>query len=546
MNKKPTQMRKSTKLFFSGALILTLSNIIIKIIGMLFKVPMNHFIGDTGMGYYGSAYTIYTFLYMISTAGLPVAVSILISDARAKCRLKQIKRILNITLMLFFAIGFIGTCLMIFGSGILSDFVLKASPTKWAIIAIAPTLFFICISSAFRGYFQGYQQMLPTAVSQLLEAVSKLAIGIGLAIYAKNQGYPDHVVAAYAVVGLTIGAGLGMVFLCISKVFFNESKYNQEFLEVNSENYNVDPSSSILKQLAKIALPITISASVMSLTNLIDMVIVQRLLQSIGMSQEEATTIYGNYTTLAVPMFNLPPVLIYPISYSIIPLLSIAKGQGDKARSRNIMESSLRIAVLVGVPCGFGLSALSAPILSLLYTPGSVVMAAPLLRLLAPSTMFVCILSITNAILQSSGYAKKPVISMLAGAVVKILTNFILIRFIGMASTPISTFVCYLTVTCLNFWFVYKYTGLIPNIKKVFLKPFAAGLICAGTAFGIYELLSIYSSSKIITFLSIAVAGIVYLISIFLIKAVTIDDILLMPKGEKIAKIFKKLKLIRD
>ena len=543
---KQNKVKNSTKLFFSGVVVLTVANLLVKAIGLLFKIPMNKVVGDTGMGYYTSAYTIYTFFYMISTSGLPIAVSILISESRTKGQLRQIKKIFRTTVALFFAIGLVGMLAMIFGAGSFAS-MLKASPTSACIMAIAPTLFFICISSALRGYFQGFQQMVPTAVSELIEALCKLAVGIVLALYAIDQNYPIHVVAAYAAFGLTIGAGLGMIFLCISKLLFKETRYTAEFVEIAGVSDETTPTSKILARLVKVALPITISASVMSLTNMIDMVIVQRLLQETGMSQLEATTVYGNYTTLAVPMFNLPPVLIYPISAAIIPLLSVAHSQGDKKRSRTIMESALRVAVLIGVPCAFGMSALARPILSLFFrVESSVEMAYPLLRLLAPSSLFVCILSITNAILQACGKERKPVISMLCGAVVKVVSNYFLIQIIGMRGTPISTFLCYLTVTCLNFRFVSKYADIVPNIRRVFLRPFICGLLCAATALGSYALVSRFTGNTVSTLVAIACAGIVYLFLIFFTGAVVAEDVRLLPKGDKISAALGRAHLLRD
>lgn len=543
---KQNKVKNSTKLFFSGVVVLTVANLLVKAIGLLFKIPMNKVVGDTGMGYYTSAYTIYTFFYMISTSGLPIAVSILISESRTKGQLRQIKKIFRTTVALFFAIGLVGMLAMIFGADSFAS-MLKASPTSACIMAIAPTLFFICISSALRGYFQGFQQMVPTAVSELIEALCKLAVGIVLALYAIDQNYPIHIVAAYAAFGLTIGAGLGMIFLCISKLLFKETRYTAEFVEIAGVSDETTPTSKILARLVKVALPITISASVMSLTNMIDMVIVQRLLQETGMSQLEATTVYGNYTTLAVPMFNLPPVLVYPISAAIIPLLSVAHSQGDKKRTRTIMESALRVAVLIGVPCAFGMSALARPILSLFFrVESSVEMAYPLLRLLAPSSLFVCILSITNAILQACGKERKPVISMLCGAVVKVVSNYFLIQIIGMRGTPISTFLCYLTVTCLNFRFVSKYADIVPNIRRVFLRPFICGLLCAATALGSYALVSRFIGNTVSTLVAIACAGIVYLFLIFFTGAVVAEDVRLLPKGDKISAALGRAHLLRD
>lgn len=535
--------KSSTKLFFSGVLVLTITNLLVKAIGLLFKIPMNHVVGDEGMGYYNSAYTFYTYLYMVSTAGLPTAISIMISESRAQGKTKQVKRIFKLALLTFLVIGIISTMIMFFGSGLMSR-AIGAENTKYSMMAIAPTLLFICLSSALRGYFQGYQQMVPTAVSQFLEAACKLGIGIAFALYAINCGYEIYVVAAYATIGLTSGAFLGMLVMVIAKMFFKEQRYDAEYTAVCGESDEVSPMWTIFKRLIIIALPITVSASVMSLTNLIDAAIVQRLLQSTGLTQVAATELYGNYTSLAVPMFNMPPVLIYPISYAIVPLLSAARQRGDKERCRIVSESAMRIAMIVGIPCGLGLSALAKPILALFYKASSVELAAPLLTILGPSTAFICILSVTNALLQSAGYERKPLISMLAGACVKLVTNYFLINTIGMKGTPISTFLCYLTVTVLNLHFVHKYVGVMPRLSGLFGKPLIAGAVCAVCAYFANALLASFISPKIAVLMAIAVAAVVYAVVLFLIRGISGDDIRLLPKGERIYGVLKKLKLV--
>lgn len=539
-----SKKKNSTKLFFSGVLVLTITNLLVKVIGLMFKIPMNRIIGDEGMGYYNSAYTFYTYLYMVSTAGLPTAISIMISDSRANRQIKQVKKIYKLSLLLFIVIGIVSTMIMFFGSGLMSK-AIGAEPTKYSIMAIAPTLLFICICSALRGYFQGYQQMTPTAISQFLEAACKLGIGVAFALFAKNQGLGIHFQAAYATVGLTVGALAGMLCMVIAKMFFKEKQYDYQFIEELGENDEVSKNSELVKRLILIALPITISASVMSLTNLIDTAIVQRLLQSTGLSQIAATELYGNYTSLAVPMFNLPPVLIYPISYSIVPLLTAAKKRGDTEKCRIVTESSMRVAMLVGIPAGLGLAALSKPILGLLFKQSSVELAYPLLTLLAPSTAFICILSVTNAILQAAGHERKPLVSMLAGACVKVLTNFVLIQFIGMKSTPISTFLCYLTVTTLNLYFIKKHVGIMPRLSGLFGKPLLAGAACAVSAYFSFMLISSVISEKIAVLGAIVVAAAVYAVVIFLIRGISGDDVKLLPKGATIYRILNKLKLVK-
>lgn len=536
--------KNNVKLFFSGVLVLTITNLLVKVIGLMFKIPMNHIVGDEGMGYYNSAYTFYTYLYMVSTAGLPTAISIMISDSRANRQIKQVKRIYHIAMLLFIVIGIVSTMIMFFGAGLMSS-AIGAEPTKYSIMAIAPTLLFICISSALRGYFQGYQQMIPTAISQFLEAACKLGIGVAFALYAINQGFEIYIVAAYATVGLTSGALLSMMVMVISKLFFKEKQYDAQFIGELGENDEITPVGALLKKLIIIALPITISASVMSLTNLIDAAIVQRLLQTTGLSQVAATELYGNYTSLAVPMFNLPPVLIYPISYSIVPLLAAARKQGDTERCRVVSESSLKVSMIVGIPCGLGLAALSEPILNLFYKQSSVQLASPLLTLLGPSTAFICILSVSNAILQSAGFERKPLVSMLAGAFVKIVTNFFLIQFIGMKGTPISTFLCYLTVTVLNLYFIRKHVGVMPKLSGLFGKPLISGIACAVAAYFTFELVSSIISPKLAVVVAIAVAAVVYAVLLFLVRGISADEIKLLPKGTKIYSVLNKLKLVK-
>ncbi len=540
-------VKNSTKLFFSGVAILTIANLIVKVIGLLFKIPMNNILGGEGFGYYNTAYQIYTVFFMFSTSGLPVAVSILISESRTKGELRQIKKIFRTTVTLFLIIGFVGMTAMIFFKDAFAD-ILGSGPASICILAIAPTLFFICVSSTLRGYFQGFQHMVPTAVSQLIEALCKLILGVIFALYAIDCGYSINVVAAYGAIGLSIGAALSMIYLCITKFFFKEDRYTEEFTNMHGISDIVSPTKDILKKVVSLSLPITLSATVMSLTNLIDTFIVQNLLQGNGLTQIEATTLFGNYTGLAVPMFNLPPVLIYPISAAIVPLLSVAKANKDTTRTSTIMESALKVAVLIGIPCGFGMSVLAEPILQMFYGGGeasAIINATPLLRVLAPSTIFVCILSVTNAILQSCGKERLPLISMLAGAAVKLVTNYILIRHIGMIATPISTFLCYLTVTCINFAFIAKYADIIPNIKRVFLKPFICGILCAASAIGSYMLYFGFMSATLATVSAIITAGGIYVILLFLIKAITADDIMLLPKGEKIHSALAKINLIK-
>lgn len=537
--------KKSKNLLFSGVLILTLSNILVKAIGLLYKIPLQNLIHDEGMGYFNAAYRIYTLFYMVSTAGLPVAVSRMVSESRAKGNRKEVKAIIRSALLLFTVVGFVGTTIMAVGSKWFAS-LLAMENSYLSILAVAPTLFFICICSALRGYFQGYQNMVPTAVSEVLEALGKLGLGILFALYALKKGYDIPTVAAYTIFGLTIGVVVGTLYTIVHKIFFKTEKYDAEFGDLG-EDVQARTTGALMKAILSISIPIMLSSVVMTLADTIDVALISRRLQDIGYAEKVATAKYGNYSTLAVPLFNLPPILIYPISASIVPYISAALAQKDTEKVRETMTRSLKVASLIAIPSALGLAVFSKPILSLLYRDvNSVEMAHPLLTVLAPAVFFLGMISVTNAILQATKHERLPIISMAAGSLVKIASSYFLIgnKSIEIFGAPIGTFLCYLTISLLNFIFIVKYTGMLPEFGKVFFRPFLSSVICVLSAFGVYKLLSV-RFTRLATLLAIAFAVLVYVIAIFLTKAITEDDVMMLPKGEKLTKLLKKLKLIR-
>ncbi len=545
---RPDVKRKGNS-FFSGVVILTISNLLVKAAGLLFKIPMNYIIGDTGMGYYNSAYSIYTFFYMLSTSGLPVALSVMVSENRSRGNTGGAKTVYRMALVIFAFIGISVFALMFFMSDVLCELI-KSDRSSASVIAIAPTMLFICISSAYRGYFQGCGNMVPTAVSQLIEAALKLVFGVAAASFAIRRGYSIELVAAYAVSGLTVGSLAGMAYLIVHKLIRGDRDAHSA--EIPERSVSTD-RRAVLRRFVKISFPVTVSASVMSLTNMLDTALIQRMLLRSGMTEEMSTTLFGNYTSLAVPMFNLPPVLVYPIAYSLVPVVASAFASGRRERATTAIEASLRCAVIIGLPCALGLSVLADPILCLFYKESSAHLAAPLLSVLAPSSLFVCILAVTNSILQGCGRERLPVISMLAGAAVKLISSIILLDRYGIMGAPISTFLCYLAVTVLNFMFVVKSCEVKLYFRKTFLKPLVSSVLCAVTAFYSNKLLCTFCDARVACLLSVVFAATVYAVSIFATRAVNLEEInsligkrtstdVPIGKEDKIGRINKKLK----
>ncbi len=534
--------KSAGKVFFSGVLVLTASTMTVKVIGLLLKILLLDYLQADGMAYFNAAYTIYSAFFILSTAGFPVAVSMLISESRARGDVRRVKRIFFVSLSLFVLIGLAGMSMMFFGADFLAART-KMPGAAYPIRAIAPTLFFICISSAIRGYFQGYQIMVPTAVSQIVEAAGKLFIGLVLAKYAIDRGYDTPVVAAFAITGLTVGVAVSMLFLIVTRIFWRP---RDEKICVTETARN----GEILRRLVVIAVPVTISALVMSLTQLIDTMLIVNRLGAAGFVPGIAEEMYGNYTTLVIPLFNLAPALISPISMALVPMLTLAIESGDRTRMRECIDSALRLTVLIALPCAIGLSVFGRQILELLF-PGkteSINMAAPLLSLLALSVFFVGLLNVTNAILQAYGHERKPIYSMLAGSVVKLIVSYLLIGLptVNLYGAPAGTFLCHMTVTAINFFFIAKHTGDLAGVRHIFFKPLAAALGAVGGALGVYLLLArSLGQSRLLTVAAILCAVFLYVLLVLLMRAVGEKDIHMLPGGEKIAGLLKRMKLLK-
>ena len=551
------KQKSASPRLLSGVLILTASNLTVKLLGLLCKVPLQDVLGDKGMGYFNIAYSIFTTLYLVATAGMPAALTIMISGTpNNSVRRKQVERIFRVAFSVFFTMGLLGATVMFVFSKQLAA--LAGSPDAYlCIMAIAPTLFFICLSSAMRGYFQGHRNMVPTAISEITEAISKFVIGIVLAYYAINRGESIEVAAAYAIMGITIGVGMGMLFLLVSK-FLHDQDAKKDCSTIAVIGEKVSSKTSIFKRMLSIALPITMSSVALNLTSIIDAFSIINAMKTFT-TTELAEIAYGNYSTLAVTMAHLPSAFIQPIASSLTPTLTASlaamrNAQTDeeraakKASSMKIMHSCLKFSSMISIPCAIGMAVLSGPILSLLFKdPVSVASAAPLLSILAIGVFFTSMLTISTSILQSFGLQRKTMISMYSGVLVKLVLNLVLVSnpSIGIYGAPIATVCGYFTMAAINFCFIIKYVGIQVKFFKTFLKAFVASSIASVLTITVYKVVAGFGRPTVATLVSIGVTIVAYFVLLFLVNAFEKGDIILLPKGQKIYALLKKIKLMR-
>jgi stage V sporulation protein B len=479
------------------------------------------------MGYFNSAYEIYALLCVISTAGLPVALSMLVSSARARGDEGEIKGIFTTARALFFIIGATGSAFMLLSAFRLARYI--GNPEScFSILAIAPALLFICLASAVRGYCQGFGDMMPTALSQLIEALSKLFLGVLFANIAIKKGYGAPTVAAFAVLGITVGTLLSLLYLSFAR---------RKHMPKDVKKVRVKEKGA-LGMLLRIAFPITLGALVMGLTRIIDMALIMRRLQDAGASVAQSNKIYGAYTTLAVPVFSLIPALITPVSMALVPELSGSIERDDTEMQKKTVYDSMRLTTVFSLPAALGLAVFARPVLELLFYGQSeaIDISAPLLSVLGVSVVFSCLITTTNAILQSYRRVALPIASMAIGVIVKLAVSYVLIgdvRF-GAIGAPIGSLACSVTVGALNLCFMKQEKGTRFSGVRVFLLPLTAAVLSVGGALATYIGISSYAARTVSFLICVAVAALSYIALSLLLGSVSKEDLALLPCGERI------------
>ena len=524
--------------FLGGVAVLAMAVVVVKIISAIYKIPLGNILDDEGMGHFNIAYNVYNFLLQLSTAGFPLALSKLTSEASALGRHNQVRRQFRVAVVMFFCLGIVALSIMFFCAEPLAVG-MNDSLAYYPIKVLAPAVFFVCLIGCCRGYTQGRGNMVPTAVSQVLEATFKLVVGLTLAWYVLHQLHAKvEIGAAAAIFGVTVGSAVAVLFLAVW-LLRNRTHTRSEDVP--------DAPGKIFKRILLIGVPITLGSSVMSIITLVDQTIVMaRLQDALGLSEKIAASLYGQYT-FGMTLFNLPATFVYPVTISLIPAVSAALMRKNQLQANRIISSSFRLIVMLALPAGIGLSVLAGPILQLLYpaVPETAAAATFHLQVLGIAVVFVCLMILTNAILQACGKVNVPIITAIIGGIVKISTTYTLCGNpdFGIKGAPISTLLCYGVIAVLNLAvvFVVLKGESRPNYLKLFAKPVVATILMGIAAHYSFVWLtaSLGMSQKIAVLDAILLAAIVYGILVLALRMITKEDLAVVPKGEKIAKILR-------
>ncbi len=528
---------KNKQSFMGGVTVLAVSTILVKICGALYKIPLGNILGDEGIAHFNTAYNIYSVLLTLSTAGLPLALSKMISEADSLGRSNQVRRCLRTATGLFLSMGALGSAVMLLCTRQLAAW-MNNSLAYWPIKVLGVSVVFVSIMCALRGYAQGRQNMVPTATSQFIESFSKLVFGLPLAWYLVSAGKGLAAGAAGAIAGVTAGIILAAVYMVVN--------YFRHRGELPASGDVPERYGAILRRLLKLGIPITIGQVGMSVLNMLDQKIIMGQLQtSLLLSEQQAAALYGQYT-LSNNLYNLLPAFLPSVSISLVPAISVAVTRRNHQEVNRVVSASFRLVALLAVPAGVGMSVLAGPILQLLYParPEAAAAATYHLRLLGISAVFVCIMLLTNSIMQAHGKVNYPIYTMLVGGTVKVLINYALVGNpeINIKGAPIGTLICYVLISAMNLALVYRLLQDKPRYFSYFCKPVLASAVMGAAAWAVYGLLSRllgggYVRTALATLTSIAVAVVIYLVLVIALRIVTREDLALIPKGEKIARI---------
>ena len=520
--------------FLYGTAMLAMATAIVKIIGAIYKIPLNAIIGKQGFSYYSTAYEIYNLLLMISTAGLPVAMSRMISQASSLGHYNQVRRIFSTARTLFLGLGITGSLLMTIFCRQLAAF--QNQPDAWAAIGcLGPCVLLICIMSTFLGFFQGQSNMLPTSISQVIEAVVKLIVVIAAAwILLKTTG---------SVALAAGGAILGVTASCLVSSFYLYNCFRKAYKVLPMDNEPVDSFGSTAKALLAIAIPITIGSAGLQMLTMLETKIYMGRLLALGYSQLEADTMRGIYG-MTQTIFNMPCSFIPAITISIIPAITARLTVKDDKGAKATEESAARVTGLICMPCAIGLAVVAEPVTALLggYEGANLALAAKLMTVLGLCIMFNAVVLLTNAMMQAHGHVNVPVINMFVGGFAKLAIVYMLTGNpdINILGTPIGTAACYLIITVLNLISMKRCIPEPPAIARNLVRPFLAAAIMGVFAWGAWFVLKTIvgvTSNLILCALPVMVGVVVYCVAVVALRCITREDCLLLPKGAKIAKL---------
>ena len=530
--------------FMQGVLALMVAQVLIKLLGLVYKwyLTNRQGFGDEGNAIYSAGFSIYALLLTISSTGVPNAVSRLVSENIARGDYRGAHKIFKISLGTFAIIGLIGTLILFFGANIIANYWLSIPEAELTLICLSPAIFFVAITSVFRGYFNGRENMKATANSQTLEQLFKTVFTILVVeIVAIFSGVNTNLMAAGANLATTFATLVSFLYL------FMYYKMRREDLAkeiVISRNYNNKSIWKTVKTILKVSIPMSLSSILTSINRNIDSMTVKRGLQNF-LSEADALKQYGILSGKVDTLVSLPLSFNIAFATALVPTITAARTKNDMETGCKRVSFSLMITMLIGLPCMIGMMIFAEPILNLLFPNAKD--GTFIFQISALSIIFTVLEQTINGALQGLGKIFIPAIALSLGVVIKFILNLVLvpIPLMGAAGAALATVVCHAVAFFIGFSVLKKNMKLNLSFTKFILKPLVATISMSVCSYSAYLILESIKPEKVATIISIIVGIIIYVFSLILLKIFTKEEILMIPYGSKIYKILQKLSIYK-
>lgn len=546
--------KKAGSNFIIQGSILAIAGIIVRLIGMLYRIPLANYIGDEGNGYYSAAYNIYSIMLILSSYSLPVAVSKMVSARLARGQYRNARKILRAALFYATIVGGVGFCALWFGSGFFAEHVIKMPYSAYALKVLAPTVWIMAYLGVLRGFFQGHSTMVPTAVSQIFEQIVNAVISLLAAKSLFDLGVKSNLVYgsteysyAFGAAGGALGTGAGALtalILFVGLYLMYRPKMKRRIRKeqgTSAESYGMITSTLFLT-----VVPIIVSSSLYNSSTVIDNVLFGQIMTGLGEAKQIASQ-WGIYSGKYHLLFNIPVAVANSLSSSLIPALSRAVAEKDRKQTLNRIASAIRFSMIIAIPSAVGLAVLAAPISNLLF-PGRENTDLIKMTCYGSSAVVVYSLStVTNAVLQGINRMKTPIRNAGISLVLHTVILFVMLRYLHMgiygvlyANILFALFIC-----ILNARSIARFKRYRQEVKKTFLIPMVASAVMGAAAFGVYRAAYSIFGNLISTGISVLVAVAVYFVLLILLKGVDAQELRSMPGGTRLSGLARKLHLMR-
>ena len=584
-----------SKTFVKGAAILTASMVIVKVFGLLDKVILADIysmfgksFASMGMGIYSNAYEVFVVIFTVATGGLPIAISRLISHNMAQKRYKDVKLVHSLSVKIFVVVGLIGSVAMCIAAFPYAFNTIHSPYSIYAMLCLAPTILFGCLAAIYRGYFEGQRNMFPTAVSEVVEAVVKLVLGALFAFLIMKLGTEHYrqtgsflmftfrssaeaynTILAFSVAGNICGISLGsfgsFLFLLL-KYKIGGDGIPKEYLDASIDARSSRETFSVI---VKTALPIVGGAMVMSIGGLIDGVIVQRVIENLAIQHRDElfrqyseffpkeaffskrltihTSLWGCYTS-ALTLMQLVTAVTQVFGSSAMPNVTSAWTKGNRQELKTSIETVLKMTMMFTLPMALGLSVLSHQIMGFIYSsPDIVEIGGNVLTLMGITTIFTGIITPICSMLNGIGKVRYPMILYIIAMAIKIGTTwmFVSIPSVNVQGATAGSLIAYAVICVAGMYLLIKHSKIVPNFVTTTIKPLIGAIGSSAAAFFVNMLLEGKMPGRVSTILAIVAAMIVYIAILLVLRTFSAAEVSFLPKGEKIAKMLAKLRLIR-